>query len=43
MDNEEIQEKAKLSLDLILNEELGGYTLMYHAIHGNDDNLPPEE
>ena len=29
--------------ELILNEELGGYTLMYHAIHGNDDNLPPEE
>lgn len=29
--------------ELILNEELGGYTLMYHAVHGNDDNLPPEE
>ena len=28
---------------LILNEELSGYTLMYRAIHGNDDKLPPKE
>lgn len=28
---------------LILNEELSGYTLMYRAIHGNDDKLPPVE
>ena len=28
---------------LILNEEISGYTLMYRAIHGNDDKLPPEE
>jgi hypothetical protein len=28
---------------LVLNEELSGYTLMYKAIHGNDDNLPPVE
>lgn len=28
---------------LILNENLSGYTLMYHAVHGNDDNLEPEE
>ena len=28
---------------LILNEELSGYTLMYHAIHGNDDKLPGNE
>ena len=28
---------------LILNEELSGYTLMYHAIHGNDDKLAGEE
>lgn len=28
---------------LILNEELSGYTLMYSAIHGNDDKLEAEE
>ena len=28
---------------LVLNETLTGYTLMYRAIHGNDDNLPPSE
>lgn len=28
---------------LILNEELSGYTLMYRAVHGNDDKLPPQE
>lgn len=28
---------------LVLNEELSGYTLMYKAIHGNDDTLPPVE
>ena len=28
---------------LILNEDLGGYTLMYRAVHGNDDKLIPEE
>jgi hypothetical protein len=28
---------------LILNEELSGYTLMYHAIHGNDDKIAGEE
>lgn len=28
---------------LILNEEISGYTLMYRAIHGNDDKLPPVE
>lgn len=28
---------------LILNEELSGYTLMYSAIHGNDDKLETEE
>lgn len=28
---------------LILNEDLGGYTLMYRAVHGNDDKLTPEE
>ena len=28
---------------LVLNEELSGYTLMYQATHGNDDNLPLEE
>ena len=29
--------------ELILNEEMSGYTLMYHAVHGNDDKLPPIE
>ena len=28
---------------LILNEELAGYTLMYKAIHGNDDELPESD
>ena len=28
---------------LILNEELSGYTLIYSAIHGNDDELEAEE
>ena len=27
---------------LILNEELSGYSLVYEATHGNDDNLPSE-
>lgn len=29
--------------ELILNHELAGYTLMYRAIHGSDDLIPPEE
>ena len=28
---------------LILNEELSGYTLMYRAVHGNDDKIAAEE
>ena len=28
---------------LILNQDLSGYTLSYEAIHGNDDKLPPRE
>lgn len=28
--------------ELILNEDLAGYTLSYRAIHGNDDRLPPQ-
>ena len=28
---------------LILNEELSGYTLMYRAIHGSDDELPESD
>ena len=28
---------------LILNEELSGYTLMYKAIHGSDDELPESD
>ena len=27
---------------LVLNEELAGYTLLFKATHGNDDNLPEE-
>lgn len=29
--------------ELILNEDLAGYSLMYRATHGNDDRLPPKE
>ena len=29
--------------ELILNEDLAGYTLMYRATHGNDDRLPPQD
>lgn len=29
--------------ELILNEELAGYTLMFSAIHGSDDIIAPEE
>lgn len=28
---------------LVLNEELSGYSLVYKAIHGNDDSLPAYE
>ena len=28
--------------ELILNENLAGYTLMFQAVHGNDDNLAGE-
>jgi len=28
--------------ELVLNEDLAGYTLIYRAIHGNDDKLPRE-
>ena len=28
---------------LILNENLSGYTLMYRAVHGNDDKIEVEE
>lgn len=28
--------------ELVLNEDLAGYTLIYRAIHGNDDKLPTE-
>lgn len=48
-----ILNKAKLSgigtfnfmgcKQLILNEELAGYTLMYRAVHGNDDKIAAEE
>ena len=29
--------------ELILNENLAGYTLTYRAYHGNDDTIPAEE
>ena len=29
--------------ELILNEDLSGYTLMYQAVHGSDDLIPGEE
>lgn len=29
--------------ELILNEDLAGYTLTYRAVHGNDDKLPPRD
>ncbi len=29
--------------ELILNEDLAGYTLIYKAIHGYDDAIPPSE
>ena len=28
--------------ELVLNEDLAGYTLIYRAVHGNDDKLPTE-
>lgn len=28
---------------LIMNQDLSGYTLSYRAVHGNDDKLSPEE
>lgn len=28
--------------ELVLSEDLSGYTLMFQAVHGNDDNIPPE-
>ena len=29
--------------ELVLDENLSGYSLMYQATHGNDDKVPPEE
>lgn len=29
--------------ELILSENLAGYTLIYKAIHGSDDQIPPKE
>ena len=29
--------------EIILSEELAGYCLMYNAVHGDDDLIPPEE
>jgi hypothetical protein len=28
--------------EIVLNEDLSGYTLAYRAIHGNDDKIPPK-
>ena len=27
---------------LVLSEELSGYTLLFQAVHGNDDEIPPQ-
>jgi hypothetical protein len=29
--------------ELIINDEFAGYTLIFEAMHGNDDNIPPKE
>ena len=29
--------------EIVLSEELAGYCLMYRAVHGDDDLIPPEE
>lgn len=29
--------------EIVLNEELSGYTLSFRAIHGSDDLIPPQE
>lgn len=29
--------------EVVYNEDLAGYTLIYRAVHGNDDRLPGEE
>lgn len=29
--------------EVVLSEELAGYCLMYRAVHGDDDLIPPEE
>lgn len=29
--------------EVVYNEDLAGYTLIYRAVHGNDDRLPDEE
>ena len=29
--------------EIVLDEELAGYTLMYRAIHGSDDRIPSDE
>lgn len=31
------------SNQLVLNEDLSGYTLMYRAVHGSDDRIQPQE
>ena len=28
--------------EVVLNEDFSGYSLMYRAVHGNDDKIPPE-
>jgi hypothetical protein len=29
--------------EIVLSEELAGYCLMYSAVHGDDDTIPPED
>ena len=35
--------KVRSCDEIILKDNLCGYCLMYTAVHGNDDNIPPEE
>lgn len=47
LDNERLSGIGTLhfmgSSELILNSELSGYTLMFQAVHGSDDQIPGED
>ena len=36
-------EQLNYEVELILNENLSGYTLMYRAVHGTDDVIPSQD